>query len=416
MQSPVNGGSVFRSAHQNDLPGPAQSTPPHATNRPAGISRNAVTGGGDLQAVIEGELGSDHRSKVSTEPYDGAGLPTSTGASTQEKPSVRIRRSAWQTMQEHLAGGGKESRLRKHREEASAPDLVPSQEHRDRSQAPATSASVPRDNALSPEAAAPARPSDDAVPSLLLRLSDPVPDVSVHPQNANAADGGPGARRGTLSAPKGGKGISVPDITTRTRARSARTSAGEDRSAASQLPPSTHDPGAAGCDSSAKHVAGGTGDVGPVAALEPMSSASEGPAAQPETGPGRGAQAATGSSSDPRFLLVEKLKVEKRKARASAVPTAEKTQLSPPAGGSTPGDSGSPAVPMGLLSDGTSARLTKSAPAGVEVVAAARNAERREAELRSQAQLRQCCCCCCCFGDERSGEWIIRVCVCRRKY
>lgn len=287
MQSPVNGGSVFRSAHQNDLPGPAQSTPPHATNRPAGISRSAVTGGGDPQAVIEGELDSDQRSKVSTEACDGAGLPTSTGASTQEKPSVRIRRSAWQTMQEHLAGGGKESRLRKHREEASAPDLVSPQEHRDRSQVSAKPASVPRDQALSPEAA-PAHTTDDAVPSLLLRLSDPVPNVSVHPQNANATDGGPGARRGTLSARKGGKGISVPDITTRTRARSARTSAGEDRSAASQLPPSTHDPGAAGCDSSAKHVAGGTGDVGPMAAVEHMSSASEGPAAQPEAGPGRG--------------------------------------------------------------------------------------------------------------------------------
>lgn len=73
---------------------------------------------------------------------------------------------------------------------------------------------------------------------------------------------------------------------------------------------------------------------------------------------------------------------------ASAVPTAEKTQLSPPAGGSTPGDGGNPSVPMGLLSDGTRGRLTKPAPAGVEVVAAARNAERREAELRSQAQLR----------------------------
>lgn len=85
---------------------------------------------------------------------------------------------------------------------------------------------------------------------------------------------------------------------------------------------------------------------------------------------------------------MQKLKVEKRKARASAVPTAEKTQLSPPAGGSTPGDGGNPSVPMGLLSDGTRGRLTKPAPAGVEVVAAARNAERREAELRSQAQLR----------------------------
>lgn len=85
---------------------------------------------------------------------------------------------------------------------------------------------------------------------------------------------------------------------------------------------------------------------------------------------------------------MQKLKDEKRKARASAVPTAEKTQLCPPAGGSTPGDGGNPSVPMGLLSDGTRGRLTKPAPAGVEVVAAARNAERREAELRSQAQLR----------------------------
>ncbi|KAI1793671.1 hypothetical protein LXA43DRAFT_885283, partial [Ganoderma leucocontextum] len=99
---------------------------------------------------------------------------------------------------------------------------------------------------------------------------------------------------------------------------------------------------------------------------------------------GHGAQPSHPPAADPRFLLMQKLEVEKR--RALGVPTAEKAQLSSSA---TAGhDAGR--VPTVPPADVRREGLTKSAVwPGAEGVAAGRQApERREAELRSQAQLR----------------------------
>ena len=83
---------------------------------------------------------------------------------------------------------------------------------------------------------------------------------------------------------------------------------------------------------------------------------------------------------------VQKLEEEKRKALASGVPTAEKAQLSSSA---TAGHGyGAACVPMVPPADVRREGLTKSAVPGAEGVAAERHAERREAQLRSQAQLR----------------------------
>ncbi|EJF61899.1 hypothetical protein DICSQDRAFT_169479 [Dichomitus squalens LYAD-421 SS1] len=82
-------------------------------------------------------------------------------------------------------------------------------------------------------------------------------------------------------------------------------------------------------------------------------------------------------STDPRFLLMRKLELEKR--RALDVPTAEKSQLS----SSDIARHDAPFVPTAF-----SVEHTKSGVPGAKVVAAERQAERREAELRSQAQLR----------------------------
>ncbi len=95
-----------------------------------------------------------------------------------------------------------------------------------------------------------------------------------------------------------------------------------------------------------------------------------------------GAQPSHRPAADPRFLLMQKL--EEEKLRAQSVPTAEKAQLSSSA---TAGHDAA-CVPMVPPADVRREGLTKSAVPGAEGVAAERQAERREAELRSQAQLR----------------------------
>ena len=417
-QSPVEGSSGFRADNQTGPAPPAQSTPSRASEPPARTLHNPSAGGVDPLPISGNARSGQDLLGASTVVENAAGVPTSAAAGRQERAPVRIRRNAWQTMQEHLANGGKEPRSSKqYREGASAPDLAPS----DQSQAADNSASLSREGALHPDARL--LPSDDAVPSLLLRLSDPVPAGSTRPQNATATDGGPAARRETLSAPKAGKGISVSEMSVRTRARPARE---EDRSAASRLPgrppPTQHqEPGAAGRDADAS--AGENRDVGTddVGAVGHMSSASEEwrggegeggqslsatpfchfaceprklitpPGAPPDAKPatGRGA-----TRSDPRFLLMQKLELEKRRARAPAVPTAEKTQLSPSGAGAPHAEDAPVPVAMATAvasmsaSDGTSDGRTPSA-LGADVAAAERTAEqRREAALRSQAQLR----------------------------
>lgn len=233
--------------------------PSYASANPA---QNVDTIRADPLNVADNELKGKDRSIIALEPDSGAQQPISGSVARHERAPVRIRRNAWQTMQEHLGNTVKAPGSNQHREGASAPDLVSSS----KSQAITTSASIPappsHDKALDPSAPPP--PSNDSVPSLLLRLSDPLAPRSVDPQNTTASDGhrDPGSGRETLSAPQGDRPVSVAGTVARTRARPARTSAGEDRSAAaSQLRPPTQHPGPAGRDSTAKPAAGGTGDV-----------------------------------------------------------------------------------------------------------------------------------------------------------
>ncbi|KAM5545730.1 hypothetical protein V8D89_000768 [Ganoderma adspersum] len=322
------------------------------------------------------------------------------------RPPGRVRRNAWQTMQDHLASSGRDPRSRQPREGASAPERASS-----KSQAPSVPASFPRDRALRPGDLSPA---DEAVPSLLLRLSDPVRTTSVYASDAshNAPDGSPAAPRDALSASKG-RGISAPEMTTRTRAGPLTQSPERaDPSYASHAARPHKPGGAAGSQVDLEYDAatGRAGDVDAAGTVGPMSSEPTSGRATPlchidcdarklirtsfasgysvgtpqATRAGRGAQPSprTAAAADPRFVLMQKLEEEKR--RAVDVPTAEKAQLSSSA---TAGHDAA-CVPMVLPADVRREGHTKSAVPGAEGVAAERQAERREAELRSQAQLR----------------------------
>ena len=307
-------------------------------------------------------------------------------------------------MQDHLASSGRDPRSSKPREGASAPERASS-----KSQAPSIPASFPHDRALRPGDPSPA---DEAVPSLLLRLSDPVRTTSVYASSAshNAPDGSPAAPRDALSASKG-KGISAPEMTTRTRAGPLTQSPERaDPSYASHAARPHKPGGAAGTQVDLEYDAatGRAGDVDAAGAVGPMSSEHTSGRATPlchidcdarklirtSSAPGysvgspratpaeRGAQPSRRAAADPRLVLMQKLEEEKR--RAVGVPIAEKAQLSSSA---TAGHDAA-CVPMVLPADVRREGHTKSAVPAAEGVAAERQAERREAELRSQAQLR----------------------------
>ena len=342
-----------------------------------------------------------NRSALRTPLHDsGIEQPPGQAALTKSvKPTVRVRRNALQAIQDHLAGSSRDTRSNNAKEGVSGPVLPSST----KSRAPTTQASFPRDEALRPEHPS---PSDEAVPSLLLRLSDPVRTTSEQPRNAenNAAGGSQGLGRETLSAPKG-NGISASEMMTRTRGQPVQTVEGVDPPAASPFTQSHQPRRAAGRQRGRQHDLdhreGGVDDVRDVAEvgllMSSESRSGRATAPLPLCLPPReadqvlfaplGASAATRArgearsappSADPRFLLMQKLELEKRKALD--VPIAEKTQLS----SSDIARHDAPSIPMA----GFSGEHTKSGVPGEKVVAAERQAERREVELRSQAQLR----------------------------
>lgn len=385
-------GLVRRPNGQNSLAPAALSTNEYAADPSAARAQNSgeSTAGSNIYL---GHTSSEDQSRaaIRTLPEDGGtGRPPDRVDSV--KPLLRVPRNALQAIQDHLTSSSRDTWLRKPREGATGPVLASSSHSR----APTIQASFPRDEALRPGGPL---PSDETVPSLLLRLSDPVRTASEQSPNAenNTAGGSPSSGRETLIARKG-NGISASEMMTPTRGHATQTAEGMDSSVA---PPPTrsHQPHrAAGLHHDLEYK-GGVNDVKDAEEVGLMSSKSRSgrprrlyatlpatPKAHQVLLPPLGTSMATRTggearsappSTDPRFLLMRKLELEKR--RALDVPTAEKSQLS----SSDIARHDAPFVPTAF-----SVEHTKSGVPGAKFVAAERQAERREAELRSQAQLR----------------------------
>ncbi|KAI0643413.1 hypothetical protein C8Q79DRAFT_915216, partial [Trametes meyenii] len=288
-------------------------------------------------------------------------------ASTEGRPAMRARRNPWQTMQDHLSNGANRSRPDKSGSNAlgaKRAQVVPPQVEQ------GAMASDPRDGALGPEDSS---SSGETTPSLLSRLSEPTPPTpGRHPLLES-----PDTDRAALSSHEGGKRMSVPEIMAHARARLTRTSAVDKPSSDPSSPLLTHRPGSGGePNASVDKVEGG--DVGPV---EPTSS--EGDAGGPKGPAGSGARrGALATSTDPRSLLMQKLAAEKRDA--AGIPTAEKAPSSAARRASVP-----MVLPTVSPSTGEGPSMSAQDRGGrVDSEAAARATERREAQLRSQAQLR----------------------------
>ncbi|KAI0631390.1 hypothetical protein C8Q77DRAFT_1126536 [Trametes polyzona] len=383
---------LSRGGGQNDIGPSALSTPPRSAGLTAAITQNA--GPSSLISRVAPPI--KDVDKATTPDHGSPAGGDNAQASTLQKPAMeprqppRARRNPWQTMQEYLSKGASGPRSSAHGDKASAAELASTP----RSQVQQEAAYSPRGGALRPEDPP---SSGEAVPSLLLRLSDPAPPPSASDPRL-VSSGVPDAARAPLpvhEGGKGGKGISAPEIMARTRARLARMADAADQSSTTPPPPPSSDsivqqsPGSGVArESSTTNNVAGVGDVG---AVEHMSS-EDGGQGKGATGPARsGAHApALATSADPRSLLMQKLAAEKRDA--ADIPTAEKAQLSSRA-------APRPSVPMVLPHAGSSSTRTggggavpqphsKSAPGDDVVVPAERIAERREAELRSQAQLR----------------------------
>ncbi|KAI0824396.1 hypothetical protein BC628DRAFT_1322782, partial [Trametes gibbosa] len=280
--------------------------------------------------------------------------------------STRIRRNPWQTMQDHLSSGASGPRYSKPN------DKLSSNEQMLEARLPA------QENGASSLRGGPLRPEDpsllgDNVPSLLSRLSDPAPPTANRPHPPPEV---PDTAPAVLRAHEDGKRISAPEIMARTRARLARMASTAYQPSSQTLPSSEQHPGAER-QSAISHPARGANDVGTVE----WHMSSEDPCLP------RGATTTARSdahahtlatSADPRTLLMQKLAAEKRSA--ADIPTAEKAQLS----------SASPSsVPMVLAACSTASGATEGPLQPTpNIVSAERLGERRESELRSQAQLR----------------------------
>ncbi|KAH9847758.1 hypothetical protein C2E23DRAFT_741031, partial [Lenzites betulinus] len=365
----MKNGSPYRVGGEPDLAPSALSTPPY----PADLS-DALVEDAEPDTIVS-RVAPPIRTADNGLLPDPAPFSDGDGAqpSTLQRPSMegrqtgRIRRNPWQTMQEYLSSGLSGSRPSR----PSDKSLSAEQTLEVRSQAQVDAASSLRGGALRPE-----DPSSfcNHVPSLLSRLSDPAPRVT---NTQNTSPEVPDAARAVLPAHEDGKRMSAPEIMARTRARLSRMATAGDQSSIQSLPPSAQHPGAGPQSATSHHAAVGVGDVGAVERHMSSEDAcqSQGTARSGVHAPG------LATSADPRTLLMQKLAAEKRDA--ADIHTAEKAQLS-----SAPPSS----VPMVLAAGSSTASgaarsggPSKPAP---NVVSAERLAERREAELRSQAQLR----------------------------
>ena len=443
MRSGRQNRSGSRTSRQDALTASTLSTPPRSTDLP---TSELSGGGGGLAAPVAADY--DNISAASRPPLaNGTDAQPSGPAHPTERTRApaRMRRNPWQTMREHLVGGGREPRstvIEQAQEAEGASDPEPVSVRG--SQAPRGRAPVSREGALRPRGSPSPRPGD-TVPSLLLRLSDPVPAASAalpHTARGNAPGADAGPRRETVSAPSS-RGARTPEDASRvarTRAanagRNVASRGDEQEEEAASAPPaveltlaSVQPPGAApprygergpavqhadergACGAAPRGgVAHPRGSAAHSAAPPPAGRALHIPfwprsRADPPPLPSpllrhprtADAPAAATGEPDPRFLLVQKLGLEKRRAAAAAptAPTAENAPAgadtrrcgSPPArAAATPPPAsalGPPALLSGRNTHGSGSRPT---PAALRSDAVA--AERREAALRGQALLR----------------------------
>ncbi|KAI9060813.1 hypothetical protein FKP32DRAFT_1678752 [Trametes sanguinea] len=344
MQSNVNTRPPSHASSRDDPPSSsAVSTPPYSTDQSVAIAQNANEPSGSAASRVASPVNDADRAKSPKHPVSQSGkdeLPGGIQKSRPEgRPPVRIRRNPWQAMQQYLADGAGGSRPTTSKDTISGsepPSAAQSQAQRD-------AVVNPRDKALRPEDPS---PPGEAVPSLLLRLSDPVPPASAPSRNPSSVV--PGATRAHPPAHEDGKRISASEMIGRTRASSDKPTAAVVVGAGPSRISRVQHPGTVRASQQSPHVVGGSD----VRAVEQMSSEN---AAQP------------GGTTN--------AKLEAAKRDAADVPTAEKSQLSSAHRSSVP-----MALPHGRAGD-----PSKSAQ---DVETAERIAERREAELRIQAQLR----------------------------
>ncbi|KAI0656031.1 hypothetical protein C8Q70DRAFT_922150 [Cubamyces menziesii] len=352
MNKSVNNSPPSQGGGGNAASPSVLSTPPRATEQSVtigqevGLSTTASRLAPSVEPADKTALAGRQRNDSGGNGQASGSLSTSSGG----RPPVRIRRNPWQTMQQYLSDGVSGPRCSRLGDGTTGAELASATQPQARQDA----AAIPRDEALRPEDRS---PSGGAVPSLLLRLSDPTPPAVAATHRLGSSENR-GSARARLAAHEGGKGISASEMMGRTRVSSVALSSADDLSTGPSRPPLVQHPGPG-------RELHNTVESSDVSAVEQTSSENADQA--------RGGAEPYPATADPRSLLVQKLEAEKRDA--ADIPTAEKTQLS---------SAHRPFVPM-ALADGSIGDPSKSAS---DVVTAERNAERREAELRTQAQLR----------------------------
>ncbi|CDO76854.1 hypothetical protein BN946_scf185033.g51 [Trametes cinnabarina] len=348
MQSNVNTRSPSHASNRDDPPSSSTLlTPPRHTELSETIARNANaatrSAGSRVVPPVNGTVEAQSPEHPVSKSEDGVLLGDSQQSLSKGFQPLRIRRNPWQTMQQYLANGvsGFHPTASGRKASASEPALAA------RSQVQRDAAFNSRDKALRPDDPA---PSGKGVPSLLSRLSDPVPPA-FEPSLSFSSKDPDAARAQLLLTHPGGKRISASEMIGCTRATSDNSSAAVDSDAGPShmlaVPPSNTGQQL----QQINHVVG----VGDVSAVEQVPSENAAPSDGGTNTVGIGLQASyLATPNDPRSSLVQKLEAAKR--NAAEIPTAEKA--------------GDP---------------SKSAQ---DVETAERIAERREAELRAQAQLR----------------------------
>ncbi|KAI8977750.1 hypothetical protein BD414DRAFT_422443, partial [Trametes punicea] len=359
MQGNVKLRALSRASGENHATSsPTLSTLPCATNMSATIAQSAeASSAASLQAppinFADKLVSTQCPLPAQRNVRQASGLQDH--SPSHNRPPIRIRRNPWQTMQEYLVNGVSDRRPSQQGARVSGAELSSVAQSQVRQDA----AFSPRDEALRPEDPS---LSGEAVPSLLMRLSDPVqrtPRVlrDFPPASSDAA-------RACHPGHEGGRRISASEMMEPTRTGSGTMSTADNGGASPSRTPSLQHSGAGRQSEQSLIVL----EDSNVSAVEQVSSEN---CSQPGGTDARVDSIAT--SADPRSILMQKLEAAKRDT--TDIPTAEKSQLS---------SAHRSSVPM-ALPGGSAGELSRSAR---DVLAAERLAERREAELRTQAQLR----------------------------
>ncbi|OSC99629.1 hypothetical protein PYCCODRAFT_822805 [Trametes coccinea BRFM310] len=264
MQSNVNTRPPSHASSRDDPPSSsAVSTPPYCTDQSGPIAQNANDQSKSAASPVATSVNDTDRAKSPGHPASKTGkdeLPGGSPKSRSEgRPPVRIRRNPWQAMQQYLADGAGGSRPTSSKDTTSGSELPSTAQ----SQAQRDAAVNPRDKALRPEDPS---PPGEAVPSLLLRLSDPVPPASATSRNPSSRV--PDATRAYPLVHEDGKRITASEMIGRTRATSDKPTTAVEIGAGPSRTPRVQHSGTVRESQQSPRVVGGSD----VSAVEQMSS------------------------------------------------------------------------------------------------------------------------------------------------